>query len=224
MHFINGTYTQAFNRAHKSVGHVYQGRYKAILVQKEEYLLTLIRYIERNPVKAGLAELPEDWGWSSYRFTAGYDEKPKIPMQADWVLSQFADDKRKARSLYRDFILDGDPGEEPLKKVVGQCILGDDVFVACFFDVLEGKQKVEEIPRKQRYQGRPPLHLLFDMQATKNRALRNAMIEEAISEYGYSQREVANRLGLHYSSISKAMSKSGGGQVLYLSIVPCPLP
>lgn len=212
MHLVNGMYTQAFNRAHKRVGHVYQGRYKAILVQKEEYLLALIRYIERNPIRAGLVERPEHWAWSSYRFTAGHVREPQIPMHADWVLSQFAGDRRKAQILYRDFVLKKDTNEEPLKKVVGQSILGNDAFVARFFDVLERKQKIEEIPRKQRYQGRPPLHLLFDADTTQECGLRNAMIEEAIYEYGYSQREVAEHLGLHYSSISKAMRKVSGGR------------
>ena len=89
MRQLNGVYTQSFNRRHKRVGHVFQGRYKAILVQKESYLLELARYIVLNPVRAQMVRAAKDWPWSSYRATAGYKEPVKA-LRVDWILSAFA--------------------------------------------------------------------------------------------------------------------------------------
>jgi putative transposase len=71
MRQLNGVYTQRFNQQHQPVGHVFQGRYKSILVQKESHLLELSRYIVLNPVRAGMAVQAENWQWSSYRNTVG---------------------------------------------------------------------------------------------------------------------------------------------------------
>lgn len=69
MKYLNGTYTSAFNRRHFRIGHVFQGRYKAILVEKDAYLLELSRYIVLNPVRARMVRSAKDWPWSSYRGT-----------------------------------------------------------------------------------------------------------------------------------------------------------
>jgi len=92
MRQLNGVYTQAFNRRHDRVGHLFQGRYKAILVEKEGHLLELARYIVLNPVRAKLIRHPRDWRWSSYRATAGEEEGPKF-LTVDWILSQFHRDR-----------------------------------------------------------------------------------------------------------------------------------
>ena len=76
MKYLNGTYTQAFNRRHKRVGHVFQGRYKGILVEKDNYLLELSRYIVLNPVRAHMVRSAKDWPWSSYRATVGQVQRP----------------------------------------------------------------------------------------------------------------------------------------------------
>src|SRR5207247_381934 len=71
MRQVNGVYTQRFNRRHGRVGHIFQGRFKAILVERESYLLELCRYLVLNPVRAGIVRQPERYRWSSYRATAG---------------------------------------------------------------------------------------------------------------------------------------------------------
>jgi REP element-mobilizing transposase RayT len=71
MRQLNGVYTQASNRRHRRVGHLFQGRYRAILVDKDSYLLELSRYVVLNPVRAGMVEHPGDWPWSSYRAMVG---------------------------------------------------------------------------------------------------------------------------------------------------------
>jgi hypothetical protein len=79
MRQLNGVYTQRFNQAHARVGHVFQGRYKAILVQKEAYLLELSRYVVLNPVRARMVREAADWPWSNYRATAGMSPVPDFP-------------------------------------------------------------------------------------------------------------------------------------------------
>lgn len=76
MRQLNGVYTQRFNRVHGRVGHVFQGRYKGILVEKDSYLLELARYIVLNPVRAGMVRSAKDWPWSSYRATCGQIKPP----------------------------------------------------------------------------------------------------------------------------------------------------
>jgi hypothetical protein len=77
MRHLNGVYTQAFNRRHGKVGHVFQGRFKAILVDRDNYLLALCRYVELNPVRANMVKAPADWPWSSYLAHAGLQEAPE---------------------------------------------------------------------------------------------------------------------------------------------------
>ncbi len=81
MRQLNGVYTQSYNRSHNVTAHVFQGRYKAILVEKQSYLLELSRYIVPNPVRAGMVRAAKDWSWSSYWATAGQVEPPASP----WV-------------------------------------------------------------------------------------------------------------------------------------------
>ncbi len=76
MRHLNGVHTQSINRAHRRVGHVFQGRYKAIVVQREAYLLELVRHVVLNPVRAGMVRRAGDWPRSSHRATVGTDPAP----------------------------------------------------------------------------------------------------------------------------------------------------
>ena len=100
MRQLNGVYTQRFNGVHGRCGHVFQGRYKAILVQKETYLTELARYIVLNPVRAGMVSRAEDWPWSSYRATKGEAACPEW-LRRDWSLSAFGATEQAAVASYR---------------------------------------------------------------------------------------------------------------------------
>ena len=152
MRQLNGVYTQGFNRRHDRVGHVFQGRYKAILVEKEAYLLELARYIVLNPVRAKMVPAPEDWEWSSYRATAGLDEAPPL-LTTDWILSQFSDERKKAQRLYRRFVKK-EVGRSPWDDLKGQIYLGSKEFIE---GIPQPEAKLSEIPREQRLLNRPPL-------------------------------------------------------------------
>lgn len=210
MRQINGLYTQSFNRAHNRVGHIFRGRYKAILIEKENYLLALCRYIVLNPVRAGVVRNPADYEWSNYRDTAGMNTKPPGFLFVDWILGQFGHERKSAQRGYRAFVSAFD-GKNPLAEVKEQSVLGSDAFVSRFVDRLWEKEEIKEIPRRQRYAGRPPLDSLFEQEDWLRGPKRDNLVAEAVLDYGYSLKEVADFLRLHYTTISKIVNKGEGG-------------
>jgi putative transposase len=206
MRQLNGVYTQAFNRAHQRVGHVFQGRYKAILVEKGSHLLELCRYVVLNPVRAGMVSRHDEWGWSSYKST-GYAGKVPEYLTIDWVLGQFAEKTTTARQRYRKFVAEGLANPtRPWEKLVSQIFLGSENFVTNMRELLGEKQDVKEIPRVQRYPGRPPLDRLFADIQTRNRRQRNKRVGEAHITYGYTLKDIADCLGIHYTTVSKIVT------------------
>jgi len=95
MRQLNGVYSQHINRTHGRVGHLFQGRFKGILVDKDSYLLELARYVVLNPVRAGMVRSPGEWPWSSYLATVGMEEAPPF-LATDWLLRTFGDDRQQA--------------------------------------------------------------------------------------------------------------------------------
>lgn len=99
MRQLNGVYTQKYNRRHDRVGHLFQGPYKALIVEKDAYLLELSRYIASNPVRAKMVSSLEDWSWSSYGATAGMKPQESF-LHTDRLLGLFSPSKVQARGLY----------------------------------------------------------------------------------------------------------------------------
>lgn len=128
MRQLNGVYTQQFNRKHNRVGHALQGRYKAIFVDKDNYLLELCRYIVLNPVRAGMIRGPKEWQWSSYKETAGYSRGISC-LTKDWILLQFGRKKWETEIRYREFVREGIKAESPWKEIRGQLYLRDEKFL-----------------------------------------------------------------------------------------------
>jgi len=190
------------------VGHVFQGRYKAILVEKGSHLLELCRYVVLNPVRAGMVSKPEEWEWSSYKSTA-YSGKIPEYLTVDWVLGQFAEKKNVARQRYRNFVDDGLMNQtRPWQKLSGQVFLGSENFISRMRELLGDKQEIKEIPRSQRYPGRPSLDRLFLNIRVKNRQERNKRVVEAHILHGYTLKEIAVCLGIHYTTVSKIVTDS----------------
>ncbi|GBD97993.1 MAG TPA: addiction module toxin RelE [Nitrospirae bacterium] len=204
MRQLNGVYTQMFNKKHKRAGHIFQGRYKAILIQKESHLLEVCRYVVLNPVRAGIVRKPDEWKWSSYRGTAG-QRKPHPCLTADWVLGQFGKRKRQAQKKYKEFVRAGIGGERIWKEVRGQSILGKEDFAESLIEYVKGYGDIKEIPRSQRYASRPGLDELFDEETKGDRKKRKKKVQEAVERHGYRQKEVADYIGIHYSVISKLL-------------------
>ena len=106
MRQLNGVFTQYSNRRHAQVGHLFQGRYKAMLIDEDSYLLELARYVVLNPVRAGMVEKPGEWRWSSFNAVMGRKEGPSW-LDTDGLLAQFGDKRAVARRRYRKFVMDG---------------------------------------------------------------------------------------------------------------------
>jgi len=205
MRQLNGLYTQLFNKLHGRVGHLFQGRYKAILIQKDSHLLEVCRYVVLNPVRAKMVERPADWKWSSYLATAG-SEKPHSSLTTDWVLGQFSGKRGKAEQEYRIFVSWGIGKPTIWTEVRGQSLLGEESFVDQLVDHLKKHRDVPEIPRSQRYADRPSLEKLFNDKTLGSRTKRNKAISDAVEKHGYRQRDIADHLGMYFTSISRIVS------------------
>lgn len=129
MHYINGSYTNYINRKRNRSGHLFQGRYKAILVDRDNYLLELSRYIHLNPVRAKIVERPEDYSQSSYK--SYVFKKKESAVYRDQILGMIANDSKAAPKRYREFVENGigNDLENPLSKIYGGAILGGTAFI-----------------------------------------------------------------------------------------------
>jgi len=199
MRQLNGTFTQHSNKRHQRVGHILQGRYKSILIDKENYLLELSRYIVLNPVRANLVSDPKDWPWSAYSQLIGF--KKGIPgLSTDWILAQFGPERKVAIEAYQEFTLSGIVAESPLKRVKGQLFLGSKHFIEKIEHLIREQERLLEIPKKQRYAARPPLNDIF--QGKDKRAAKEKQMYQAHQEYGYTLKDIAEYLGVHYTTVS----------------------
>ena len=196
MRELNGLYAQCFNRRNDRVGHVFQGRFKGILVQRESHLLELARYIVLNPVRAGMECAAEDYRWSSLRATLGLVPPPPW-LALDALLEPFGSPTR-----YRDFVREGLGAGSPWGKLRGP-LLGSDQFRRRMCQHLGEGAAQREVPRRERLVWREPLEKLFPPQVIQDRTLRNEQIREARRRRGYTLTELARHLGLHYGTVSR---------------------
>jgi putative transposase len=207
MRQLNGVYTQQFNNRHRRTGHLFQGRYKAIIIQKDTHLLEVCRYVVLNPVRARMVELPDQWKWSSYLATAGH-EKPHPSLTTDWILGQFSQTRAKALREYRQFISWGINKETIWTEVKGQILLGDDEFVGSHADQLNKRHHIPETPKSQRFANRPTLNAIFSQRILDDTRKRDKKIVEAVERHGYRQTEVARHLDLHVSTVCNIIRKN----------------
>lgn len=198
MRQLNGVYTQTFNRRHRRVGHLLQGRFTAILVEKEPHLLELCRYVVLNPVRAKAAVRPGEWPWSSYRATAGQVTAPPW-LTVEWVLGQFGQWQKSAQAKYRAFVQEGIGGPRPWEQVQGQVYLGSEEFVARH----QPDRVLSEIPRRQTQATRPTLKEVFQRGGSRDRHILTAY-----RRYGYRLREIADHLDVHYATVSRRLKRA----------------
>ncbi len=200
MRQLNGVYTQHVNRAHHRIGHVYQGRYKAILVEKDAYLLELARYVILNPVRASLVEVPEQWHWSSYHAMTGTTKAPAW-LDTDWILGQFSRDRPNAIRAYVDFVRAGSSQPSIWDKLRGQVFLGGDAFLERIRSLTD-KKDLSEIPRVQKRPLAKPLAYYQN-----NIHDRHAAMAAAYASGNYTMAQIAHAFGVHYSTVSRAIKR-----------------
>ena len=188
MRRFNGVYTQAFNRRHGRVGHVFQGRYKSIVVDKDSYGLELCRYIVLNPVRARMVK--RDWAWSSYRATAGYGPQPAW-LDAAWVLGQCG-----SCAAYRRFVAQGIGQAAPWENLKGQIWLGSAKFLERMERLTQGKA-LRNVPRLQQRPARPTPEAIMALvqnayRIKDEKALRTRTHQAAFQAWVYLLRRAAN--------------------------------
>lgn len=200
MRQLNGVYTQMVNRIHGRVGHVFQGRYKAILAEKDSYLLELARYVVLNPVRAHMISDVNVWPWSSYHAMTGQTPCPNW-LQTDWLLAQFSSRHDKARLGYIDFVRAGVGLPGVWDRLQGQIYLGSEAFIQRMQASLSPEQSLDEIPRLQK---RPLAKPVADYQTQYVNDSRTGMALAYLTG-DYTMKEVANAFDVHYATVSRAV-------------------
>jgi putative transposase len=209
MRHVNGVYTQAFNRRHGKVGHLFQGRFKAILVDREAYMLEVCRYVELNPVRAAMVNCAGDWPWSSYRAHVGQADAPAWLGSSElggYLLGrdvETAADRVQAQRAYAELVATGHGialWDESLNR---QIYLGDDQFVGRMLEVaLPSAKRSAPVPKIQRSSTRSLVEWLACCD-TREEALRRAYTES-----GLSMSAIAAELGLTVGRISQLIARA----------------
>ena len=208
MRQLNGLYSQYFNRRHDVVGHLFQGRYKAILVQREAYLLELTRYVVLNPVRAGFVSSPDAWRWSSHACVIGTVPAPAW-LDTVSILRHFGRDRVSAPGAYRRFVMAGIGRESPLKNIRHQLLLGDETFVGETQDAAR-REKLLAVAKTQR---RAVSLSLEEYQ------MRYPDRDEAMAHAYHSTAYTMEQIAVHFGVSSKTVSRAVNA---LRRISPCP--
>lgn len=193
MRDLNGNYSQAFNRRHGRVGHLFQGRYRGILLDQHGYLAQVIRYVLMNPVRAGMVAAPHDWYWSSYLATVGVAEAHSR-LAVGNVLGLFDSDPDRAPLTFAYSFSASPPTKDWPPPGVNRTALGGTVFLAHLG--AHAPRPSTEVARSDRawkslagYQREAPT--------------RNAAIQAAYASGAYTLRAIAEHFDLHYTTVSR---------------------
>ena len=209
MRHINGAYTVYFNKRHHRFGHLFQGRYKAILVDADEYAGELSRYIHLNPVRAGVAHLPEGYPWTSY---LNYIGKKKAPgwQTTDWLLRYFGKAPAEAQRKYRTFVEAkiGAAEENPLKEAIASTILGGPDFIEEIKgNYLVGRKRNRDVPAVAALTRQAPQKIAervrLEFQGKPGHA-RKVAIYLSHRFSGLSLKEIGKHFGISESAVSQA--------------------
>ena len=217
MHWLNSTYANWFNQIHGRCGHLFQGRFKAFLIDEESYFADVLRYVVLNPVRAKMCERPEEYRWSSYRATAGLEDAPGW-LDVAPIHRLFGPDATTAQPLYREFVLAKIGCEDRLwDKLTNQFYLGSDAWIKKMRRQIETKPRSTDHPRIQRAAGRPKMQTIVSavakaagetaacIRSTRGHILRNLVAWLGWHEGWVTLRSIAASLRLrsegHISSL-----------------------
>ena len=202
MRQLNGVFTQWSNRRHKRSGHLFQGRYKAIHIERDSYFLELARYIVLNPVRAGMVKHPQHWKWSSFGATAGVSPTPEW-LTTEEVLVQFGKRRAEARRKYQAFVAEGVGAESIWKDLRGQIYLGRDEFVAGLRKKVGKGEPDANIPRVQQLSAVPTLGEIRRRYENRDDGITAAYATEV-----YSYQQIAKEFGVHFTTVGRIVRES----------------
>ena len=209
MRHINGGYTTWFNKRHNRFGHLFQGRYKAILVDADVYAGELSRYIHLNPVRAGMVRQPDQYKWSSYAAYSGKTSAPRW-LTTDWLLQYFGKKTADAQKAYCFFIAAAmtEADEDPLKKATSTLILGKTDFVEEIREkYLGGKKRGRDMPALKELTKVSLETIIGESEREfigKPELVKKAALYLSHRYSGRSLREIGERFGIGESAVSQA--------------------
>lgn len=210
MHMINRAYATYFNTKYGGTGHIFQGRYKSILVEADIYAQELSSYIHLNPVKAGITGLPEQFPWSNYREYIGL-RIPEPWMDTGFVLDLFASDRAQARRRYADYVISRMQRDdsEALKDARKTGVMATPGFLDCLRRSLPRRDFAESSQRSPlvtRIRNRPELSSIMEAAGlclgADNTLTRNAAIFVSHKNTDYTLRELADFFHVGISGIT----------------------
>jgi len=220
MHYLNATYTGYFNKKYDRVGHLFQGRYKGYLIEKERYLLSVSRYIHLNPIRAMIVKRPEEYRWSSYPEYIG-KEKKKEWLTCDWILGQYFKDETRARRQYRAFVEEGlTLKENPFEALKAGLVLGSEDFIEGIKKRIQLRRH-KEIPESKRLT-RDIKYEDVITTVTKRFGISEDEVKEARRRNNLARRiclyllrrhtdmrneEIAGNFGIGYTAVSQAATR-----------------
>jgi len=202
MRQLNGVYTQYFNKQHNRVGHVYQGRYKGILVERDSYLLELSRYVVLNPIRADMIKNMDEWKWSSYQAMIG-EVPARLWLETDWILGNFSKRRKTAIVKYIDFVREGIGLPSLWENLQNQIFLGTEKFVNKKQNLINKKESLSEVPRRHKRKRPKPLEHYERKYKDERQAICNAYLSG-----GYTLKEIGEYFQKHYSTISRIVKES----------------
>lgn len=212
MHHINGAYTAYFNTRHERAGHLFQGRYKAILIDADEYAKELSRYIHLNPVRAGIVDNPEEYKWSSCQYYTVNRKSPEW-LERELILGYFGEPPT-ASNEYRDFIRSAMDCEQenPMAILSHSVILGNGNFVDGITDrFLRNKQLDRDLPALKNISSRPdPRHIekIIDSELQSDEKLARQVKLHFYHRYsGMKLREIGKQFGIGESGVTQASQR-----------------
>lgn len=205
MRQLNGIYSQRVNRRHGLAGHVFQGRYHAVLVQKESHLLELARYLVLNPVRARMVDRADEWHWSSHHFMLDPAGKPDW-LDRQWLLGQFGATPDHSVQAYREFVAAGAGEQSPLRQMQYQLILGDDDFAAQNRRRQHGAA-LDDVAKSQRRMAAMTLAEYETAFSERDEAMAQAYFSTA-----FTMAQIGAHFGVSYKTVSRAVQRSEAGR------------
>jgi len=202
MRQLNGIYTQYYNRKHDRVGHVFQGRYKGILVERDAYLLELARYVVLNPMRANMTKNITAWKWSNYKATIGEAISPPW-LETDWVLGQFSKQRKTAIKKYIDFVREGVGLPSIWNNVQNQIFLASEKYINKQQKRINKKPSISEVPALQKRKVPKSLEYYDKKHKAQEKAILNAYLSG-----GYTLKAIGDYFGKHYSTISRIVKSN----------------
>ncbi|MFA7576813.1 MAG: transposase [Candidatus Muiribacteriota bacterium] len=215
MHNLNTSYSNWYKARTQCVGHVFQGRYKSILIDSDNYSLQLVNYIHLNPVKSELEKRPEDYNFSSLNYYLGRKEKVVFNLDRRYILEQFSDNVIEAQKKYYNYLTENIDNYSLKTKIYKNIAIGDEKFCKQIDDKIKKFSNDEELPTTHMDKTRYPEYYIdiilkeFNIKEKdlfsnkKNNIYKKILIYYLKTRTRMTLLEIGNLFSMNYKTVSK---------------------